>query len=375
MRKLRRGWADRRAHRGPRSARLLALAAGLALLFCEAARAEGLLRLEDCKIVDDRGPVRAIGVNYVDGFWRFAADGDREAYLPDIDALAKAKIPFIRMAFGPWAAYRADAPPAAAIADFVAHRDRYFERLKTFLADLKAHNIGAVLDVFWGVEPYAPAFGETIEAPYRAGTRTAAFLDETVAELARRHGRDPAIWAIEFVNEGNLSIDFPRAPHNRAEFTALLARLGAILHEAGDRHLVDSGDALPRPAAERLHDHDGWAPDTRENFLAALAAENPVPVASVHVYPENPGARPWDGGDPLGVLAVLVEHARRACQPVFVGEFGATDPARADAYIAGVAASGVPLAALWGFGRPAFDPMAFGIDEAGRARLARLRPP
>src|SRR4051794_4198161 len=77
----------------------------LALALCMGgggqARAEDLLRLDQCRIVDGRGPVRAMGVNYVDGFWAFTKDGKRDAYLPYLEALAEARIPFIRMAFGP----------------------------------------------------------------------------------------------------------------------------------------------------------------------------------------------------------------------------------------------------------------------------------
>jgi hypothetical protein len=339
---------------------------------CATARADGLLRLADCQIVDDRGSVKAMGVNYVDGFWSFASDGKRKAYLPYLDALAEAKVPFIRMAFGPWADDKPDAQPVPQIADFVANRDRYFERLDTFLADLKARRIAAVLDVFWNIDPYTTYFGEPVTASACPDSRTAAFLREVVAELARRHGRDPTIWMIEFLNEGNLGVDFPRAPHSRADLVALMKGLAAALRGAGDRHLVDSGNSLPRSAAERLHQRQGWAPDSLGDFYRALDDETPVDVASVHVYPEIAGDRPWDGDDVLATLPRLVAHSRRDCRPIFVGEFGAKDPMLEESFVARIAQSGVPLAAAWGFGRPAFDPMTFGIDARGRAQLARI---
>jgi hypothetical protein len=356
--------------------RIAALSLLLAALAgrCGPAWADGLLRLADCRIVDDHGPVKAMGVNYVDGFWRFAVDRRRETYLPYLDALAEAKIPFIRMAFGPWAAYDARRP-APAIADFVARRGEYFDLLDRFLADAKARHIGVVLDVFWNIDPYTVYFDEPLAAIARPDSRTSAFLREVVAELARRHGRDSTIWMIEFLNEGNLEVDYPRAPHALADLVALLEGLATALREAGDRHLVDSGNSLPRPAAERLSRRQGWAPDGLADFLRALDAETPVEVASAHIYPEKPGARPWDGDDVLNTLPRLAEHGLSACHPVFVGEFGATDPALEESYVTRIAASGVPLAAAWGFGRPAFDPMAFGIDAPGRARLARLTAP
>ena len=149
---------------------------------------------------------------------------------------------------------------------------------------------------------------------------------------------------IEFVNEGDLDIDYPRAHHTRPELVSLLRRLAGAMRGAGDRHLIDSGNSAPRPAAEHLSLGQGWKRDSREEFLQALDAETPpgVDVASVHLYPEPGDARPWDGGDVLDMLPALAAHARRSCQPVFVGEFGARDLASEDRYVARVAASSAP---------------------------------
>jgi hypothetical protein len=337
-----------------------------------AARADGLLRLANCRIVDAGGPIKAMGVNYVDGFWNYAKDGKREAYLPYLDALSEAKIPFIRMAFGPWANDRPDAPPAPQIDDFVEKRARYFERLDTFLADLRARHIGAVLDVFWNIDPYAVHFGEPADARARPGSKTAAFLTDTVAELARRNGQDPTIWMVEFLNEGDLDIDFDRAHHTRADLAGLLKRLAAAMRAAGDRHLIDSGNSLPRPAADHLNAHAGWKSDDLGGFLHALDGETPsnIDVASVHIYPEDKAARPWDDGDVMNTLPALVKHGAQSCKPVFIGEFGAKDPAQDAAYIRRVGQSGVQMAAVWGFGRSAADPFAIGLDPSGKALLA-----
>ncbi len=352
-----------------RLARLLAI--GLAL--CGgAARADGLLRIAGCRIVDDHGPIKAIGVNYVDGFWGCAKNGKREAYLPYLDALAEAKIPFIRMGFGPWAGNKADSPQAPQIADFVENRDRYFERLAIFLADLRARHIGVVLDVFWNIDPYTVYFKEPAAARADPKSRTFGFLKATLAELARRHGQHPNIWMIEFLNEGDLYIDFNGAPHSRADLDALIEGLASALRAGGDKHLVDSGNALPRPAAQHLVGHEGWRPDSREDFLRALGAETPagVTVASVHIYPEKAGARPWTHDDVLATLSVLSQNSAKTCQPVFVGEFGAMNPVDEKTYIRSVADSGIQLAALWGFGRPQYDAYSFAYDERGQALLA-----
>ncbi len=350
-------------------------AACVIALFCIGgeARADGLLHISDCRIVDDRGPVKAIGVNFVNGFWKFSRDGDRGAYLPYLDALAAAKVPFIRMAFGPWARYQ-PGTPAPQIGDFVAHRKRYFDRLGIFLADLRARHIGAVVDVFWNVDPYSVFFGEPPSASRNPASRTSAFLDAVLREFGRRFGSDPTIWLVEFTNEGNLQIDFPRARHSRAGLVALNRRLAATLRAAGDRHLFDSGNALPRPAAEHLFEHAGWTPDGHADFLRALAAETApgIAVASIHVYPEKPAARPWDRGTIFDALPMIVRRSRQACRPVFLGEFGFSGQTPERKSIQQVADSGVQMAAIWGFGRPPSDRYAFGPDRRGMALLAIL---
>ena len=358
-----------------RAVRWLASGLAVAIAFgAGAAPAEGLLRIADCRIVDDRGPVKAMGVNYVDGFWNFAKDGERASYLPALDALAEAKVPFIRMAFGPWAPSKLDGPAAPAIADFVANRARYFERLDTFLDDAKARHISVVLDVFWNVDPYSAYFGEPATAWSHPESRTGAFLREVVAELGRRHGADPTIWMIEFLNEGNLLIDFPRAPHSRDELVALIDGLAGALRAAGDRHLMTTGNSLPMQAAEHLYAHQGWTPDSRDEFLRALDAETPArsEVASVHLYPSQTAGRPWDDGDILNALPLLNEHSLKTCQPVFVGEFGATDRPLVKTFIDSFTRSDIQLTAVWGFGRVAGDPYSIGIDALGRELLLRL---
>lgn len=356
------------------SKRIARVAAACLAFCCGAARADGLLHIAHCRIVDDRGPIKAMGVNYVNGFWAFAKDGKREAYLPYLDALAEAKIPFIRMAFGPWAAYRSDKPPAPQIADFVEHQDRYFERLDTFLADLKARHIGVVLDMFWNIDPYTLYFGEPVSALSDPNSRTSAFVRGVMAALARKHGGDPNIWMIEFLNEGNLGIDFPRARRSRADLVSVLEQLAKFLRSTGDRHLIDSGNSLPRPSAQHLSLHQGWKPDTREEFLRALDAETPadVNVASIHVYPEKEATRPWDNDDVLNALPIIVAHSLKTCQPVIVGEFGSRNPAFEDSQIRHFLQSGVQVAAVWGFGRPKSDPFNFGVEARGVALLALI---
>ena len=348
---------------------------GALLLSAAPACAEGLLRIENCRIVDDRGPVKAMGVNYVDGFWNFARDGKREAYLPYLDALAEAKIPFIRMAFGPWANYKPEEPPPPQISDFVENRQRHFDRLAAFLADLKSRNIGAVVDIFWNIDPYLTYFGEATSAAAIPDSKTFSFLRTTVQEFGQRFGSESNIWMVEFINEGNMFIDFPKAPHIRGELVAQTRQLAENLRASGDQHLITSGNSMPRPAAEHISERLGWKHDTLQEFLFANAAETApgVDVASVHVYPEPQKERDWAEGGALNVLAELTGQSRKTCMPLFVGEFGGPSRQDRELYIQTIEKSGVALSAIWGFGRIPPDIFKFGLDQEGLQLLSKVR--
>lgn len=337
-------------------------------------RANDLLHVENCRLVDRTGPVKAIGVNYVDGFWDYAKNGKRESYLPALDALADAKVPFIRMAFGPWASSDLSKPTDPAINYFINNRDLYFKRLDIFIRDAKDRHIRLVLDVFWNVDPYLKYFNEKPSAWQDSDSRTVRFLTDTLIELASRHGKDPEILLIEFFNEGNLFIDYPNAPHTRTELISLFNTLVSVMRTHEDEHIIETGNSLPRPAASHLNKHDGWSSDSKYEFLQALEAENSseAKVASIHLYPEFELTRTYDHGNILNVLPILKIYEKKDCRPIFIGEFGAEDENLEQLYIKKIVQSDIQLAAIWGFERPAGRPFAFGIDAKGRALLSKL---
>ena len=179
---------------------------------------------------------------------------------------------------------------------------------------------------------------------------------------------------IEFLNEANLTIDYPQARHQRRDMAQTLSSLAAEMRAAGDRHIVESGNSRPRPSAEHLATGRGWKVDAPDEFLAAVDAETPsgVDVSSLHVYPEEANARPWTGADALKVLPLAVRHGLGACKPVWIGEFGAQAPDQRASFICRVKASEAQLSAVWGFGRFKGDPLAFGLDDAGKKVLAAV---
>ena len=266
------------------------------------AQADGLLQIVSCRIVDDRGPVKAMGANYLSGFWEFAKSGKRRT-IAISRRVGGGENTFHSHGIWSLRGYSPLFPPSTAIVDFVRNRDRYFERLNTFLTDLKARHIAAVVDVFWTIDPYASYFHESPRATGRPESKTFAFLVDTVAEFGRRFGSDPEIWMIEFVNEGDLFVDFETARHTRPEFVTQMRELADALHSAGDHHLIDSGNALPRPASQHLDRGQGWKLDSKDEFLDALDAETSVGVASVTFIRKS-------SVNVLGTVATLLPYFR-----------------------------------------------------------------
>ena len=163
------------------------------------------------------------------------------------------------MAFGPWAAYKPEAPPAPQIAG-IRRTPRTLLRAawhisRRFESPTHRGSARRVLEH----RSLRPLFRGDPAATANSNSKT-NFLSQTVTELARRYSQNPTIWMIEFLNEGNLDIDFDRAHHSRGEFVTLLVKLASVARHAGDRHLLNSGNGLPRPAAEHLDERKGWTP-------------------------------------------------------------------------------------------------------------------
>ena len=58
-----------------------------------------------------------------------------------------------------------------------------------------------------------------------------------------------------------------------------------------------------------------WRPDTPEQFVVMLAADNPSPINSLMV-------RAYEFTNDVGRLAQAMAVARRETKPLFVGQFG-----------------------------------------------------
>jgi hypothetical protein len=301
-------------------------------------------------------PLRGIGVNYFDAFYRTLKDGNDTSYDAGFKALAERRIPFARfMCGGFWPADNAL---------YVTDRDEYFRRLRGVVRSAERHGVGLIPSLFWHSSTTPDMVGEPRDQWGNTKSKTHAFLRTYVREVAARFGKSPAIVAWEFGNEYNLDADLPNAAKHRP---AIVVRLGTpttrsarddLKHEtiriafaafAREVRKLDphrpilTGNSLPRPTAWHQWKEGSWGTDTPAQFAEMLLADNPNPIdtITVHVY-----------RDPTRI-APAAAAAKRAGKTLFVGEFGApgeTSQAKREQFaqlLKQIEAHRVPAAALW----------------------------
>jgi len=301
-------------------------------------------------------PLRGIGVNYFDAFYRTLKDPNDTSYDEGFRTLGRMGIPFARLLCGGfWPAenrlYSAD-------------RERYFRLLDGVVRSAETHGVGLVPSLFWHRSTVPDLVGEPCDQWGDPNSKTHAFLRTYVREVVTRYRDSPAVWAWEFGNEYNLSADLPNAAKHRPQVvvklgtpatrsardeltrdmirTAFLA-FAREVRRHDPRRAITTGNSLPRPSAWHQRAEGSWKPDTREQFAEILLGDHPDPLSaiSVHVY-RTPERLDWAAG-----------AARQAGKILFVGEFGVPGKPTAETrkrfaeLLGAVERSGAPLAALW----------------------------
>ena len=302
-----------------------------------------------------------IGVNYYDAFTRTLDQPARTNYDAGFRELAARRIPFARFSAGgywpqDWALYQ-------------TNRVDYFARLDGVVKSAEQHDIGLIPSFFWNLSTVPDLVGEPCNHWGDTNSRTIAFMREYTRELITRYSESPAIWGWEFGNEYNLAADLPNAAehrppvapglgtpaHRTAEDDLTHAAIRVALREFAlevrkydPQRIVISGNAFPRLSAWHQSQAKTWQNDTREQFAAMLAADNPSPINTLSV-------RGYDLTTDIGRLDQAITVARTTKQPLFVGEFGVPGHAIAESkmkfaqILSAIETNHVPLSALWVF--------------------------
>lgn len=369
----------------------LAASQGCAVIgrFAPARTPQGVAVGRDGTLLKDGRPLRAVGVNYFDAFYRALRNPADTSYRAGFAELGRRGIPFARfMACGFWPAdwrlYLEDKPLHFALLDAVVQA-------------AEEHGVGLIPCLFWHSATVPDIVGEPRGAWGDPASKTHAFMRSYVRETVTRYRRSPAIWAWEFGNEYSLDADLPNAAQHRPKVVAdrgtpgsrserddlthdaLAVAVRAFAHEVrrhDPRRPISSGHSAPRPSAWHQWKEKIWGQDTEDQFAQRLLLDNPDPVntLSLHVYrpTEKRFGRETSAEE---FLAVAMQVSAQARKPLFIGEFGAPGigpPAEKaareqfGALLAAIEKAGVPLAALW-----VYDFAAQGKDWNVRWNNAR----
>ena len=330
----------------------LALAGVLMFLGTGAALAEGgaeemerplgLTVAEDGTLLLEGEPFMGIGIQYQDCFQRRLKDPEDTSYREGFEELASYGIPFVRfMACGFW-------PVEMEL--YFEDKDAYFAIMDDIVATAERTNVGLIPSLFWFYACVPDIMEESINQWGNPDSKTHAFMRQYTKEMVTRYKDSPAIWAWEFGNEYNLTIDLPNAMDNLAwtwphlgtpetrdendvmRFEDMDVALKAFADEVRkhDPHrMLSTGHAIPRPSAYHQRTELSWTRDSREQYKQVLRDENPDPYDSIgiHIYPHLLAENYFgeEDGTYADVLRPALEAAQQTNKTVFIGEFGAPD--------------------------------------------------
>ena len=313
----------------------------------------------------------------------------------NLAALSAVGIPFIRFnagAYWPntWKLYRDHR------ADFLARFDRVVRAAE------KEH-IGLIPSFFWNAQSVPDLVGEPLLALTDPGSKSVAFVRQYTAEIVKRYRNSPAIWAWEFGNETNLSVDLPGARTNAvaqkavptlgtptrytendmltsAVFPIACNAFAETVRKFDITRPLITGNAIPRLAAFHNSLAGNWEKDSLDQTAAILARDNPgeFNTACIHLYPEDE----WLGKDHSvsRVLALMSGLAKEQGRPLILGEFGASGKSASpreqaavfQTFLDGIVANRVPLSAFWVFGYDNQDDSWNITPRNGRAFMLRM---
>jgi len=349
----------------------------LLLLTLPTAWAQTLTVNSQGQIIKDGKPYRAIGVNYVDAFWRVIQNPEDTSYQQGFVDLQSEGIPFARIAAIPFWPIK--------IHQYLSDPETYLKQLDDIVKAAEDNNVGLVMSLFWADFAVPDTVGEPRNQWGNPDSQTIAFMREYTQTLVKRYGNSPAIWIWEFGNEYNLGCNLPNGathtspkvpklgtPDSRDENDALFTEDIQIafvefvkaIREIDTQRPITTGNSMPRPHAESMRKTLTWSKlDTRSELQASLKQATPssIDIVSVHMYPHHRTENRFLKGEHssyVEMLSLCKATSRRMNKPLFLGEFGTSQKSLdskksiakdLDALLNAIIATETDLAAIWNF--------------------------
>jgi hypothetical protein len=321
------------------------------------------LTVEEARAADQPAHMAAIGVNKFDLFIQYtgtASGGDGSpAYRRVTRAMAKkalddakdAGVKFMRVSMSG----RTSSKPGDGRDSLDLWRtdpDIFWHQVDEMMDDLDARGIQIVPVLMWGTGKFPLMTGEPLgELLRNPQSKSWGLLTRFVTDFVSRYRRRNTVLFYELTNELNnyADLDLARRCNKNKEtceegdsFTAddlieYTRRFAALIRSLDTTHLISSGFSIPRGSAEHLRAKPEWTagkadwrPDTREQFAKNLEEiHGAVDIISIHLYNGENNWR-FGSGDAVDLLVEAKRVADKVGKPLFVGEFGDSNPAEAD---------------------------------------------
>jgi Bacterial Ig domain/Cellulase (glycosyl hydrolase family 5)/Divergent InlB B-repeat domain len=226
------------------------------------------------------------------------------------------------------------------------HPTTYWSHMDEMFSDLNSNGIKIIPSFNWHPTRWAVAGNDTLaDLLTNPQSQSYRLLTSYIHDFITRYRNNPAIDMYELGNELNLSTDLnlfanqecsdPQSVFRNYSTNQLIgfqSRLAAFVRNLDPTHYIDSGDALPRSAAEHLRASPEWiAPDwtadSQSQFQKHLGdIHQGSDVVSVHFYNSDNERLGNTGHMNANLLNIIDQAASSTNKPLYIGEFGDVNP-------------------------------------------------
>ena len=308
-------------------------------------------------------PSPVIGANKFDLFTQYsgtANGGDGSAsYLRVTRALAKkalddakdAGISFMRVSMsGRTSKHQGDKSDSLYL--WQTNPEAFWRQVDEMMDDLDARGIQIVPVLMWATGKFPMMTGEPLgELLTNPKSKSWGLLTNFVTDFVTRYRKRHTILFYELTNELNnyADLDILRRCHKAeeeckkgdrftsADMVAYTKRFADLVRSLDNTRQISSGFSIPRRSADHLRLHPEWTTqktDWREDSLSQFAENlksihSAVDIISIHLYGGKQNSR-FGSNNAVDLLVEAKHIADSVGKPLFVGEFGDSNPEEAD---------------------------------------------
>ncbi|MHB9038593.1 MAG: cellulase family glycosylhydrolase [Armatimonadota bacterium] len=307
-------------------------------------KASGFLTRSGTELLLDGVPFRAIAVNKADLFWHcIHGEAETQQELDAIKEIAAHGFKVIR--FGAIGFY----PKAM---DLWADA-KYWERMDRVFATARQYGVKLVPVLVWNSFLFPDIANETMQDMLtNKNSRSRQYHELYVSQVVSRYKDDRNVLYWEITNELNLHADLEflhpygfshqnsiengcppmrvrRDNYTTEQMIPFLRETAQLIRRLDPNHLISSGHALPRQAAQHLRsakDNGDWTEDSFKEAAICIRDIHPDPIdlISIHFYSVDGSNLRFGNKDKDS--AVALRQIKQICdkvgKPVIIGEWG-----------------------------------------------------